>query len=191
MVHFRRPCLMILEHNFPFQVLSVMYVVGIKMLGVRYVLLFPKNLIFCVAGSVGALVMDSGDDICLKRVFHPSSPADGAGGGTLPCPSRRRDPGHIIPCQEAQIPAPPWKMHFEFDRAEGAFEFKEDEATLENGVLNLVFRAVPSSCRVFKFPPHFSMMGNDAEVEWTLPGVEHHNGDGGCGEAREVGRGCE
>jgi hypothetical protein len=61
-----------------------------------------------------------------------------------------------------------WTQKFHFPWDEGLFDFKADEARLENGLLSLVFKASSpvAQKRVFKFPPHFSMNASDAVTDW-------------------------
>jgi hypothetical protein len=61
-----------------------------------------------------------------------------------------------------------WTQKFHFPWDEGLFDFKADEARLENGELSLKFKASSpvAQRRVFKFPPHFSMNVPDAVTHW-------------------------
>jgi len=45
-----------------------------------------------------------------------------------------------------------WTRTFKFRQSEGYFEFKEDEASLERGYLQLVFHGTTSHERIFRFP---------------------------------------
>jgi len=59
-----------------------------------------------------------------------------------------------------------WKKRFQFDHNDGLFEFKEDQMQLENGFLQLVFRAYSFQSRAVRFPQHFCMDSNDKEMDW-------------------------
>jgi hypothetical protein len=59
------------------------------------------------------------------------------------------------------------KFHFPWE--EGLFDFKADEARLENGRLSFKFTASSpvAQKRVFKFPPHFNMDAPAAVTDWA------------------------
>lgn len=62
-----------------------------------------------------------------------------------------------------------WSRQFQFQLDEGHFEFKEEEARLEYGILQLVFRASTPQPRVFRFPQHFDLISSAAcgASSWT------------------------
>lgn len=59
-----------------------------------------------------------------------------------------------------------WSKQFQFPLSEGLFEFKEEQALLENGLLQLVFVSYIPINRTFRFPEHFSLAAADAEEAW-------------------------
>merc|ERR1712176_185001 len=62
-----------------------------------------------------------------------------------------------------------WKQKFQFRPSEGLFEFKEDQAQLDQGYLVLVLRAYDYQDRLFRFPEHFSMTSVDGDRMWDYP----------------------
>jgi len=62
-----------------------------------------------------------------------------------------------------------WEKGFQFRPSEGLFEFKEDQAKLEQGLLQLVFRTYDIQSRVFRFPHHFDLSAADNDATWTFP----------------------
>lgn len=76
---------------------------------------------------------------------------------------------HINKPADNKLPAFSWTRKFQFPCKEGLFDFKADEAKLENGILSLVLRAAVSvQTRVFKFPPHFNLATTDAGQDWDF-----------------------
>merc|ERR1712124_215850 len=59
-----------------------------------------------------------------------------------------------------------WKRRIQFDPKDGLFEFKEDQMQLENGFLQLVFRAYSFQSRAVRFPQHYSLASTDVDACW-------------------------
>mmetsp|Transcript_83813 Transcript_83813/g.233794 ORF Transcript_83813/g.233794 Transcript_83813/m.233794 type:complete len:480 (+) Transcript_83813:44-1483(+) len=111
------------------------------------------------------------------RIFH----ADSDGGATrivkIECPGVTHSDVEVgiiwngcdvtISRQAALgVEATTWKKRFQFDPAEGLFEFKEDQMQLEQGFLHLVFRAYAFQRRAVRFPQHFSLASTDNDYCW-------------------------
>lgn len=61
-----------------------------------------------------------------------------------------------------------WSGRFQFPLEEGLFEFREEEAQLEHGILHLVFRSEPPGRRVFRFPETSTRDGpTTCDVSWA------------------------
>jgi len=65
--------------------------------------------------------------------------------------------GCIISIERASshgVQAASWTKRIQFPLCDGFFEFKEDEAQLEQGLLKLVFRCYGFQSHIFRFPHH-------------------------------------
>jgi HSP20 family molecular chaperone IbpA len=62
-----------------------------------------------------------------------------------------------------------WSQRFQFKSAEGSFEFKEDQARLEHGILTLTCLSYAFQRRPFRFPIHFDLAAEDVGGFW-----DHH-----------------
>lgn len=61
-----------------------------------------------------------------------------------------------------------WKKKFQFPMEEGLFEFKEEEVTLELGILYIVFKLLTPKTRVFRLPQQFERPASLAS-SWACP----------------------
>jgi len=59
-----------------------------------------------------------------------------------------------------------WKRRFQFKPSDGLFEFREEQMMLEDGFLQLVFRASGFQNRRVLFPRHFNLSESDADACW-------------------------
>jgi hypothetical protein len=59
-----------------------------------------------------------------------------------------------------------WKKRFQFRPSDGLFEFREEQMQLEDGFLQLVFRACAFHNRRVLFPRHFSLSDTDGDACW-------------------------
>jgi len=59
-----------------------------------------------------------------------------------------------------------WKKRFQFRPSDGLFEFREEQMQLEDGFLQLVFRACAFHNRRVLFPRHFSLSDTDCDACW-------------------------
>jgi len=59
-----------------------------------------------------------------------------------------------------------WKRRFQFKPSDGLFEFREEQMVLEDGFLQLVFRACAFQNRLVLFPRHFSLTDTDTDACW-------------------------
>jgi len=63
-----------------------------------------------------------------------------------------------------------WVRRFQFRPSDGFFEFKEDQAQLEHGVLLLFFKVYPLQTRIWRFPKLYNMAVVDANCDYELLG---------------------
>lgn len=61
-----------------------------------------------------------------------------------------------------------WKRRFQFKPSDGLFEFREEQMLLEDGFLQLIFRACGFQNRRVLFPRHFSLTESDADTCWDF-----------------------
>jgi hypothetical protein len=59
-----------------------------------------------------------------------------------------------------------WLKRFQFRPSDGLFEFREEQMQLEDGFLQLVFRACGFHNRRVLFPRHFSLSDTDCDASW-------------------------
>lgn len=59
-----------------------------------------------------------------------------------------------------------WTRRFQFKPSDGLFEFREEQMVLEDGFLQLVFRACAFETRSVLFPRHFSLADTDTDACW-------------------------
>jgi len=90
------------------------------------------------------------DDIAVDIIFN----------GCVVRISRKADHG---------VAAAAWEKRFQFRLSEGLFEFKDDQAQLEKGILSLLFRPHTFEGRAFRFPAHFSLAATDRDESWIYP----------------------
>lgn len=69
------------------------------------------------------------------------------------------------------VEATTWVKRFQFRAADGWFDLRDDQVTLDGGFLTLVFRVVPS--RVFRFASHFDMSAGDIDDAWLYSDEGH------------------
>jgi len=75
---------------------------------------------------------------------------------------------HIHRKQSQWMASATWKQKLQFPLDDGHYEFKEEEAQLEFGILSLVFRACPSQPRVFRFPQNVEISRRSpGSSSWT------------------------
>jgi len=71
-----------------------------------------------------------------------------------------------------------WKRRFQFKPSDGLFEFREEQMLLEDGFLQLVFRASGFQNRRVLFPRHFNLSESDADACWDYSAdIEIEKGD--------------
>merc|ERR1711957_188682 len=70
------------------------------------------------------------------------------------------------------VAATTWKKRFQFEPADGLFEFREDQMVLERGFLQLTFRGYSFQSRAIRFPQHYSLEDTDCDLCWEYPGEE-------------------
>eukprot|EP00446_Apocalathium_sp_SHHI-4_P015067 CAMPEP_0177206358 /NCGR_PEP_ID=MMETSP0367-20130122/29349_1 /TAXON_ID=447022 ORGANISM="Scrippsiella hangoei-like, Strain SHHI-4" /NCGR_SAMPLE_ID=MMETSP0367 /ASSEMBLY_ACC=CAM_ASM_000362 /LENGTH=519 /DNA_ID=CAMNT_0018655137 /DNA_START=134 /DNA_END=1693 /DNA_ORIENTATION=- len=75
---------------------------------------------------------------------------------------------HIARRASRGVKATTWSKLLQFRPSEGLFEFKEDQVSLEHGILQLVFRSYVHQSRVFRFPQHFDLSDGDREMQWMM-----------------------
>lgn len=59
-----------------------------------------------------------------------------------------------------------WRKKFQFRPSDGLLEFREEQMMLEDGFLQLVFRASGFHNRLVLFPRHFNLSDKDADACW-------------------------
>jgi len=79
--------------------------------------------------------------------------------------------GCVVTIQRSDIsPEESWSKRFQFRDSEGTYEFKEDQAMLENGYLQLAFRVYAPQRRSFRLPAPVALPSFEArELPQTLP----------------------
>jgi len=71
-----------------------------------------------------------------------------------------------------------WKRRYQFKPSDGLFEFREEQMILEDGFLQLVFRACAFQNRRVLFPRHFNLTESDADTCWDFSAdIEVDKGD--------------
>lgn len=107
-----------------------------------------------------------GEDVLCRRlrircpgVSHSQIHVDGLSNGCTITIERNRT---------AEGEAAPWRKTFQFRPSEGSFEFQEELAELELGILTLVFISSPKPKWVFRFPQHFDLTEADREMAWMM-----------------------
>lgn len=63
-----------------------------------------------------------------------------------------------------------WTRRFQFKVSDGLFEFKEDHAQIENGILQIAFGTFAFQSRMFRFPQHQNLSHTDMHRCWFHPG---------------------
>jgi len=67
------------------------------------------------------------------------------------------------------VPGVTWHRRFQFRPSDGLYEFREEQMQLEEGFLQLVFRACAFQSRLVLFPRYFSLAASDADACWDYP----------------------
>mmetsp|Transcript_50097 Transcript_50097/g.79313 ORF Transcript_50097/g.79313 Transcript_50097/m.79313 type:complete len:587 (-) Transcript_50097:112-1872(-) len=73
-------------------------------------------------------------------------------------------------CRQAsrRLPSSMWTRTFQFKPSDGLFEFREEQMLLEDGILQLVFRANAFQSRRVLFARHFNLTETDADACWDF-----------------------
>jgi hypothetical protein len=79
-----------------------------------------------------------------------------------------------------------WERRFQFRPSDGLFEFVEDQASLDKGYLQLVFRSYAYQKREFRFPEHFSLTETDCDRAWSFEQDADGPADAAGGPLRAV-----